>query len=71
MCLNPRSNSQDFISNSPYCLPYNLSNASLENLELDQLMNYGQLADGPTRRRIKSSRDVGELVLNPIQLIRS
>ena len=33
--------------------------------------NYGQLADGPTRRRIKSSRDVGELVLNPMQLIRS
>ena len=33
--------------------------------------NYSQLADGPTRRRIKSSRDVGELVLNPIQLIRS
>ena len=33
--------------------------------------NYGQLADGPTRRRIKSSRDVGELVVNPIQLIRS
>ena len=32
---------------------------------------YGQLADGPTRRRIKSSRDVGELVVNPIQLIRS
>ena len=25
----------------------------------------------PTRRRIKSSRDVSELVLNPIQLIRS
>ena len=50
MCLNPQSNSQDFISNSPYCLPYNLSHASLENLELDQLMNYGQLADGPTRR---------------------
>ena len=33
--------------------------------------NNGQLADGPTRRRIKSSRDVGELVVNPIQLIRS
>ena len=33
--------------------------------------NYGQLADGPTRRHIKSSRDVGELVVNPIQLIRS
>ena len=30
-----------------------------------------QLADGPTRQRIKSSRDVGELVVNPIQLIRS
>ena len=29
-----------------------------------------QLANGPTRRRIKSVRDVGELVLNPIQLIR-
>ena len=25
----------------------------------------------PTRRRIKSSRDIGKLVLNPIQLIRS
>ena len=25
----------------------------------------------PTRQHIKSSRDVGELVLNPIQLIRS
>ena len=25
----------------------------------------------PTRRLIKSSRDVGELVVNPIQLIRS
>ena len=25
----------------------------------------------PTRQRIKSSRDIGELVLNPIQLIRS
>ena len=35
------------------------------------LMNYGQLADGPTCRRIKLSRDVGKLVLNPIQLIRS
>ena len=34
-------------------------------------VNYGQLTDGPTRRRIKSSRDVGELVVNPIQLIRS
>ena len=30
-----------------------------------------QLADGPTRRRIKSSRNIGELVVNPIQLIRS
>ena len=32
--------------------------------------NYSQLADGPTRRRIKLSRDVAELVLNPIQIIR-
>ena len=34
-----------------------------------------QLADAnsptPTRRRIKSSRNVGELVFNPVQLIRS
>ena len=30
-----------------------------------------QLTDGPTRRRLKSSRDVSELVVNPIQLIRS
>ena len=28
-------NSQYFISNSAYCLPYNLSDFSLENLELD------------------------------------
>ena len=33
------------------------------------MMNYGQIADGPTRRRIKSIRDVGELVVNPIQLV--
>ena len=29
-------NSQDFISDSPYCLLYNLFDVSLENLELDQ-----------------------------------
>ena len=29
-------NSQDVISNSPYCLPYNLYDGILENLELDQ-----------------------------------
>ena len=28
-------NSQDFMSNSPYCLPYNLCDDSLENMELD------------------------------------
>ena len=30
MCLNPL-NSQDLIGNSPYCLPYNLIDVSLEN----------------------------------------
>ena len=29
--------SQDLISNSPYCLPYNTYDLSLENLVLDQL----------------------------------
>ena len=29
-------NTQDFISNYPYCLPYNLCDDSLETLELDQ-----------------------------------
>ena len=29
-------NSQDLISNSPYCLLYNSYDVSLENLELDQ-----------------------------------
>ena len=29
-------NSQDVISNSPYCLAYNLYDSILENLELDQ-----------------------------------
>ena len=31
-------NSQDLISNSPNCLPYNSYNVSLENLKLDQLI---------------------------------
>ena len=31
-------NSQDLISNSPYCLPYNSYNVSSENLVLDQLI---------------------------------
>ena len=32
-------NAQDFISNSPYCLPYSSYDASSENLVLDQLEN--------------------------------
>ena len=58
----------------------NLDNLNLDNSDFDY-PNFSivgtpfsvssQLADGPTRRRIKSSRDVGELVVNPIQLIRS
>ena len=31
-------NSQDLISNSPYCLPYSFCDVSLENLVLDQLI---------------------------------
>ena len=31
-------NSQDLISNSPYCLPYSSYEVSLENLVLDQLV---------------------------------
>ena len=31
-------NSQDLISNSPYCLPYNSHDVILENLVLDQLI---------------------------------
>ena len=31
-------NSQDLISNSPYCLPYSSYDVSLENLVLDQLL---------------------------------
>ena len=31
-------NSQDLISNSPYCLPYSSCDVSLENLVLDQLI---------------------------------
>ena len=54
-----------------------VSEQSMENDDVKKTQskterrNYGQLADGRTRRRIKSRRDVGELVLNPIQLIRS
>ena len=31
-------NTQDLISNSPYCLPYTSCDVSLENLVLDQLI---------------------------------
>ena len=31
-------NSQDLISNSPYCLPYSSYEVSLEDLVLDQLV---------------------------------
>ena len=54
-----------------------VSEQSMENDDVKKTQskterrNYGQLADGRTRRRIKSRRDVGELVLNLIQLIRS
>ena len=36
----------------------------------DDLRVSSQVADGSTRRRVKSSRDIGELVLNPVKLIR-
>ena len=54
-----------------------VSEQSMENDDVKKTQskterrNHGQLADGRTRRRIKSRRDVGELVLNLIQLIRS
>ena len=31
-------NTQDLISNSPYCLPYSSCDVSLENLVVDQLI---------------------------------
>ena len=31
-------NSQDLVSNSPYCLPYSSCDVSLENLVLEQLI---------------------------------
>ena len=31
-------NSEDLISNSPYCFPYSSCDVSLENLVLDQLI---------------------------------
>ena len=34
----PTFNSQDIISNSSYCLPYNSYDVNLENLILDQLI---------------------------------
>ena len=56
---NPLSPKSDLGLISPYSI------TAESNMKLMR-MNYGQLADGPTRRRIKSSRDVGELVVNPI-----
>ena len=38
LAVNPACNSQDLISNSPYCLPNNSPFASLENLVSDQLV---------------------------------
>ena len=34
----PTIHSKDLISNSPYCLPYNSYDVSLENLVLEQLI---------------------------------
>ena len=34
----PTFHSKDLISNSPYCLPYNSYDVSLENLVLEQLI---------------------------------
>ena len=45
--------------------------ARLPTVEKWFFANYGQVADDSTRQRIKSSKDVGELVFNPVQLIRS
>ena len=36
MITQPFDSQDIFISNSPYCLPYNLCDVSLENLEFDQ-----------------------------------
>ena len=55
-----------------HCFPVGLWNwmIYLSNCELRSTCRWTN-SPTPTRRRIKSSRDVGELVLNPIQLIRS
>ena len=76
-CFNKRSQKpgesvETFIQDL-YRLANNCNYGALrDDLNRDWIVvgNYGQLADGPTCRRIKSSRDVGELVVNPIQLIR-
>ena len=48
----------------------NMTAEEVEALLYDK-RNYGQVADGSTCQRIKLSRNVGELVFNPVQLIRS
>ena len=56
---------------SIYLLPDQIHTGDLKHyMQTLQLIKF-YLIKTPTRRRIKSSRDVGELVLNPIQLIRS
>ena len=54
-------------------LELNGKNMTAEEVEalLYDKRNYCQVADSSTCQRIKSSRNVGELVFNPVQLIRS
>ena len=60
-------NSSDIVSRNLMLITLTTCSAN-KFVKLGKVPVYGQLADGPTRRRIKSSRDVGELVVNPIQL---
>ena len=62
------SSAENLKCSNPDIVKYLCNKVSVNDIEW---VVTSQFADGPTRRRIKSSRDVGELVINPIQLMRS
>ena len=73
-CINEMFNPFTPISDQgriSYYIINRISSRLMTRIKELWLTRWRSYSPTPTRRRIKSSRDIGELVLNPIQLIRS
>ena len=73
-CINEMFNPFTPISDQgriSYYIINRISSRLMTRIKELWLTRWRSYSPTPTHRRIKSSRDIGELVLNPIQLIRS